>query len=91
MAATVNVIQPDEEYQQVNTNNSLISIWKKQGYDVALARTRRENLSSQYDILLERLNDIQLNLTKLKGAAISLSQLKDLITATKKASGRRRL
>lgn len=88
MAATVNVIQPDEEYQQVNTNNSLISIWKKQGYDVALARTRRENLSSQYDILLERLNDIQLNLTKLKGAAISLSQLKDLIAATKEASGR---
>lgn len=88
MAATVNVIQPDKEYQQVNTNNSLISIWKKQGYDVALARTRRENLSAQYDILLERLNDIQLNLTKLKGAAISLSQLKDLITATKEASSR---
>lgn len=88
MAATVNVIQPDKEYQQVNTNNSLISIWKKQGYDVALARTRRENLSEQYNMLSERLNDIQLNLTKLKGAAISLSQLKDLITATKEASGR---
>lgn len=88
MAATVNVIQPDEEYQQVNTNNSLISIWKKQGYDVALARTRRENLSSQYDILSERLNDIELNLIKLKGAANSLSQLKDLIAATKEASGR---
>lgn len=88
MAATVNVIQPDKEYQQVNTNNSLISIWKKQGYDVALARMRRENLNEQYDILSERLNDIQLNLTKLKGAAISLSQLKDLITATKEASRR---
>lgn len=88
MAATVNVIQPDKEYQQVNTNNSLISIWKKQGYDVALARTRRENLSEQYNMLSERLNDIQLNLTKLKGAATSLSQLKDLIAAIKEASGR---
>lgn len=86
MAATVNVIQPDEEYQQVNTNNSLISIWKKQGYDVALARTRRENLNEQYDILSERLNEIQLNLNKLKGAAKSLLDLKELIASVKKAA-----
>ena len=85
MAATVNVIQPDEEYQQVNVNNSLISIWKKQGYDVALARTRRENLSEQYDILSERLKDIQENVNKLKRAAMSLQQVKDLIAAVKKA------
>ena len=86
MAATVNVIQPDKEYQQVNTNNSLISIWKKQGYDVALARARRENLSEQYDILSERLNEIQLNLNKLKGAANSLLDLKELIASIKKAA-----
>ena len=85
MATTVNVIQPDEEYQQVNVNNSLISIWRKQGYDVALARTRRENLSEQYDILSERLKDIQENVNKLKRAAMSLQQIKDLIAAVKKA------
>ena len=85
MATTVNVIQPDNEYQQVNVNNSLISIWRKQGYDVALARTRRENLSEQYDILSERLKDIQENVNKLKRAAMSLQQIKDLIAAVKKA------
>lgn len=88
MAATVNVIQPDEEYQQVNTNNSLISIWKKQGYDVALARTKRTDMNSQYDLLNERLDIIADNINKLKSASQSLAQLKELITATKEASGR---
>lgn len=85
MATTVNVIQPDDEYQQVNVNNSLISIWRKQGYDIALARTRRESLDGQFDILSERLKDIQENVNKLKGAAVSLQQIKDLIAAVKKA------
>ena len=85
MAGTVNVIQPNEEYRQVNVNNSLISIWKKQGYDIALARARRVALDEQFDILLERLSDIQSNLDKLKGAAMSLQQLKDLIEAVKGA------
>ena len=85
MATTVNVIQPDDEYQQVNVNNSLISIWRKQGYDIALARTRRESLDGQFDILSERLKDIQENVNKLKGAAVSLEQIKDLIVAVKKA------
>jgi len=84
MATTVNVIQPDDEYQQVNVNNSLISIWRKQGYDIALARTRRESLDGQFDILSERLRDIQENVNKLKGAAVSLQQIKDLIVAVKK-------
>lgn len=88
MAATVNVIQPDKEYQQVNTNNSLISIWKKQGYDVALARTRRIDMSDQYDLLNERLDIIADNINKLKSASQSLAQLKELIAATKEASGR---
>lgn len=88
MAATVNVIQPDEEYQQVNTNNSLISIWKKQGYDVALARTKRTDMNSQYDLLNERLDIIADNINKLKSASQSLAQLKELIAATKEASGR---
>ena len=85
MATTVNVIQPDDEYQQVNVNNSLISIWRKQGYDIALARTRRESLDGQFDILSERLKDIQDNVNKLKGAAVSLQQIKDLIKSVKKA------
>lgn len=85
MATTVNVIQPDDEYQQVNVNNSLISIWRKQGYDIALARTRRESLDGQFDILSERLKDIQENVNKLKGAAMSLQKIKDLIAAVKKA------
>jgi hypothetical protein len=85
MATTVNVIQPDDEYQQVNVNNSLISIWRKQGYDIALARSRRESLDGQFDILSERLKDIQENVNKLKGAAVSLQQIKDLIAAVKKA------
>lgn len=88
MAATVNVIQPDKEYQQVNTNNSLISIWKKQGYDVALARTKRTDMNSQYDLLNERLDIIADNINKLKSASQSLAQLKELIAATKEASGR---
>lgn len=85
MATTVNVIQPDDEYQQVNVNNSLISIWRKQGYDIALARSRRESLDGQFDILSERLKDIQDNVNKLKGAAVSLQKIKDLIVAVKKA------
>lgn len=85
MATTVNVIQPDDEYQQVNVNNSLISIWRKQGYDIALARSRRESLDGQFDILSERLKDIQENVNKLKGAAVSLQQIKDLIKSVKKA------
>jgi hypothetical protein len=85
MATTVNVIQPDDEYQQVNVNNSLISIWRKQGYDIALARSRRESLDGQFDILSERLKDIQENVNKLKGAAVSLQKIKDLIAAVKKA------
>lgn len=85
MATTVNVIQPDDEYQQVNVNNSIISIWRKQGYDIALARSRRESLDGQFDILSERLKDIQGNVNKLKGAAMSLQKLKDLIAAVKKA------
>lgn len=85
MATTVNVIQPDDEYQQVNVNNSLISIWRKQGYDIALARSRRESLDGQFDILSERLKDIQENVNKLKRAAVSLQQIKDLIEAVKKA------
>ena len=88
MAATVNVIQPDKEYQQVNTNNSLISIWKKQGYDVALARTKRTDMNSQYDLLNERLDIIADNINKLKSASQSLAQLKELIAATKEASRR---
>lgn len=85
MATTVNVIQPDDEYQQVNVNNSLISIWRKQGYDIALARSRRESLDGQFDILSERLKDIQENVNKLKSAAVSLQKIKDLIAAVKKA------
>lgn len=85
MATTVNVIQPDDEYQQVNVNNSLISIWRKQGYDIALARSRRESLDGQFDILSERLKDIQENVNKLKRAAVSLQQIKDLIKSVKKA------
>ena len=85
MATTVNVIQPDDEYQQVNVNNSLISIWRKQGYDIALARSRRESLDGQFDILSERLKDIQENVNKLKSAAMSLQKIKDLIAAVKKA------
>ena len=85
MATTVNVIQPDDEYQQVNVNNSLISIWRKQGYDIALARSRRESLDGQFDILSERLKDIQDNVNKLKRAAVSLQKIKDLIVAVKKA------
>lgn len=85
MATTVNVIQPDDEYQQVNVNNSLISIWRKQGYDIALARSRRESLDGQFDILSERLKDIQDNVNKLKSAAVSLQQIKDLIKSVKKA------
>lgn len=85
MATTVNVIQPDDEYQQVNVNNSLISIWRKQGYDIALARSRRESLDGQFDILSERLKDIQENVNKLKRAAMSLQKIKDLIVAVKKA------
>lgn len=85
MATTVNVIQPDDEYQQVNVNNSLISIWRKQGYDIALARSRRESLDGQFDILSERLKDIQENVNKLKGAAVSLQKIKDLIESVKKA------
>lgn len=85
MATTVNVIQPDDEYQQINVNNSLISIWKKQGYDIALARARRESLDGQFDILSERLKDIQDNVNKLKSAAMSLQKIKDLIAAVKKA------
>ena len=85
MAATVNVIQPDKEYQHINVNNSLISIWKKQEYDIALARSRRESLDGQFDILSERLRDIQENVNKLKSAAVSLQQIKDLIVAVKKA------
>lgn len=85
MATTVNVIQPDDEYQQVNVNNSLISIWRKQGYDIALARSRRESLDGQFDILSERLKDIQENVNKLKSAAVSLQQIKDLIKSVKKA------
>lgn len=85
MATTVNVIQPDDDYQQVNVNNSIISIWRKQGYDIALARSRRESLDGQFDILSERLKDIQDNVNKLKGAAVSLQKLKDLIKSVKKA------
>ena len=85
MATTVNVIQPDDEYQQVNVNSSLISIWRKQGYDIALARSRRESLDGQFDILSERLKDIQDNVNKLKRAAMSLQKIKDLIVAVKKA------
>ena len=85
MATTVNVIQPDDEYQQVNVNNSLISIWRKQGYDIALARSRRESLDGQFDILSERIKDIQENVNKLKSAAMSLQKIKDLIAAVKKA------
>ena len=85
MATTVNVIQPDDEYQHINVNNSLISIWKKQGYDIALARSRRESLDGQFDILSERLRDIQENVNKLKSAAVSLQRIKDLIVAVKKA------
>ena len=85
MATTVNVIQPDDEYQRVNVNNSLISIWRKQGYDIALARTRRESLDGQFDILSERLRDIQGNVNKLKSAAMSLEQIKALIESVKKA------
>lgn len=86
MATTVNVLQPDDEYQQINVNNSLISIWKKQGYDIALARSRREALDGQFDILSERLRDIQNNVNKLKSAAVSLQKIKDLIESVKKSA-----
>lgn len=88
MATTVNVLQPDDEYQQVNVNNSLISIWRKQGYDIALARSRREALDGQFDILSERLKDIQNNVNKLKSATVSLQKIKDLIESLKKSAQR---
>lgn len=88
MATTVNVLQPDDEYQQVNVNNSLISIWRKQGYDIALARSRRESLDGQFDVLSERLRDIQNNVNKLKSAAVSLQKIKDLIESVKKSAQR---
>lgn len=79
MAQTVNVLDPNDKYQQVSTNGSLISVWRRATYDVNLLYDKFYGLLDQVNSLQTKMIELSNTISKVRSMIIKLKTLKTMI------------
>lgn len=79
MAQTVNVLDPNDKYQQVSTNGSLISVWRRSTYDVNLLYDKFYGLLDQVNSLQTKMIELSNTISKVRSMIIKLKTLKTMI------------